>query len=30
VRTWARENGYTVSERGRISADVLKAYSDAH
>ncbi|WP_432563166.1 histone-like nucleoid-structuring protein Lsr2 [Kineococcus sp. SYSU DK003] len=30
VRTWARENGYTVSDRGRISAEVLQAYDDAH
>ncbi|WP_432491803.1 histone-like nucleoid-structuring protein Lsr2 [Kineococcus gypseus] len=30
VRTWAKENGYTVSDRGRISADVLRAYDDAH
>ncbi|NAZ87739.1 histone-like nucleoid-structuring protein Lsr2, partial [Kineococcus indalonis] len=30
VRTWAKENGYTVSDRGRISADVLQAYDDAH
>lgn len=26
VRTWARENGYEVSERGRISAEVMAAY----
>jgi hypothetical protein len=30
VRTWARENGYTVSDRGRISAEILQAYDDAH
>ena len=30
VRTWARENGYEVSDRGRISAEVIKAYDDAH
>ncbi|GAB7192709.1 Lsr2 family protein [Kineococcus sp. NUM-3379] len=30
VRTWARENGYTVSDRGRISAEIIKAYEDAH
>lgn len=26
VRTWARENGYEVSERGRISAEIMAAY----
>ncbi|MFP5335177.1 MAG: histone-like nucleoid-structuring protein Lsr2 [Actinomycetes bacterium] len=30
VREWARENGYKVSERGRISADVMEAYAKAH
>ncbi|BDZ42615.1 Lsr2 family protein [Paraoerskovia sediminicola] len=30
VREWARENGHTVSERGRIPADVQKAYDAAH
>lgn len=30
VRAWARENGYQVSDRGRVAADVLKAYDDAH
>jgi hypothetical protein len=30
VRTWARENGYTVSDRGRISAEILQAFDDAH
>ncbi|WP_432536579.1 histone-like nucleoid-structuring protein Lsr2 [Kineococcus arenarius] len=30
VRTWAKENGYTVSDRGRISAEVVQAYDDAH
>ncbi|PPK93455.1 Lsr2 protein [Kineococcus xinjiangensis] len=29
VRAWARENGYTVSDRGRISAEIVKAYQDA-
>ncbi|MBN9795576.1 Lsr2 family protein [Pseudonocardia sp. TMWB2A] len=28
VRVWARENGYSVSERGRISAEVVEAYRD--
>jgi hypothetical protein len=26
VRKWAKENGFEVSERGRISAEVLAAY----
>ncbi|WP_369054966.1 histone-like nucleoid-structuring protein Lsr2 [Kineococcus terrestris] len=30
VRAWAKENGYTVSERGRISSEVLEAYDAAH
>jgi hypothetical protein len=30
VREWARNNGYEVSERGRISAAVQKAFEEAH
>lgn len=30
VRTWARNNGHEVSDRGRISAKVLSAYESAH
>jgi hypothetical protein len=30
VRQWARDNGYTVSDRGRISAEVQQAYDAAH
>jgi Lsr2 len=30
IREWARQNGHEVSERGRISADVRKAYEAAH
>jgi hypothetical protein len=26
VREWARKNGYNVSERGRVSAEVLAAF----
>ncbi|WP_082538449.1 MULTISPECIES: Lsr2 family protein [unclassified Pseudonocardia] len=26
IRVWARENGYAVSQRGRIPADVVSAY----
>lgn len=30
IRQWAKENGYEVSERGRISAAVQEAYAAAH
>lgn len=30
VREWARQNGYTVSNRGRIPNEVLEAYQAAH
>ena len=30
VREWARANGYDVSERGRVPADVQQAYDAAH
>jgi hypothetical protein len=30
VRTWARDNGYVVSDRGRIPAEVQRAYDAAH
>lgn len=30
VRDWGRANGYKVSDRGRVSADVLRAYDAAH
>lgn len=29
VREWARKNGHAVSDRGRISADIQKAYDAA-
>jgi len=29
IRAWANANGYTVSERGRLSAEVIEAF-DAH
>lgn len=29
VRSWARENGYAVADRGRVSAEVLNAYYDS-
>jgi hypothetical protein len=30
VRSWARENGFSVSDRGRVSSEVLTAYDAAH
>ncbi|MBT2541378.1 DUF2637 domain-containing protein [Streptomyces sp. ISL-44] len=30
VRVWARQNGYTVKDTGRIPDAVLKAYAKAH
>ena len=30
VRDWAKANGHKVSDRGRISAEVQKAYDAAH
>lgn len=30
IRQWARENGHTVSERGRLSTAVVEAYEAAH
>lgn len=29
IRTWARHNGYTVSDRGRIATDIVAAYRSA-
>jgi hypothetical protein len=29
IRTWAREHGHTVSNRGRISREVIDAYNSA-
>ncbi|WP_280333060.1 histone-like nucleoid-structuring protein Lsr2 [Nocardia wallacei] len=29
IRDWARRNGYTVSDRGRIQADIVEAYHKA-
>jgi nucleoid-associated protein Lsr2 len=29
IRAWAKDNGYDVSERGRISAEVRAAYNEA-
>ena len=30
IRAWAKDNGYDVSERGRIPASVTEAYEAAH
>ena len=30
VRAWARDNGYHVSERGRVPASIREAYEAAH
>lgn len=30
IRTWARENGYEVSERGRVPQEIRDAYNAAH
>jgi len=30
IRMWAKAHGYTVSERGRIPANVRDAYNAAH
>ncbi|HYI49944.1 MAG TPA: Lsr2 family protein [Microbacterium sp.] len=30
IRGWAKENGFQVSERGRVPASVIEAYEAAH
>jgi hypothetical protein len=30
IRAWAKDNGYQVSERGRVPASVVDAYEAAH
>lgn len=30
IREWARANGYQVSDRGRVSAEIREAYAAAH
>ena len=30
VRAWARESGLTVSDRGRISTDIMSKYEASH
>jgi len=30
IREWARSNGYEVSDRGRVKAEIVDAYDAAH
>ena len=30
IRDWARQNGYQVSDRGRIKGEIEQAYQEAH
>lgn len=30
IRAWAREQGHSVSDRGRVAADVVQLYREAH
>ena len=30
IRDWARENGYKISNRGRIRSEILEAFEAAH
>ena len=30
IRAWAKDNGYQVSERGRVPASIVDAYEAAH
>ncbi|HET6166120.1 MAG TPA: Lsr2 family protein [Marmoricola sp.] len=30
IRAWARDNGFTVPDRGRVSSEVREAYLAAH
>ncbi|MET9295366.1 Lsr2 family protein [Streptomyces sp. NPDC003077] len=30
IRKWAKENGYTVNDRGRVPADIREAYEKAN
>jgi hypothetical protein len=30
IRSWARENGYAVNDRGRVAAEIVDAYEAAH
>lgn len=30
IRDWARKEGYEISDRGRIRAEIVEAFNDAH
>ncbi|MFI1973393.1 histone-like nucleoid-structuring protein Lsr2 [Streptomyces cinnamoneus] len=30
VRAWAKENGHSVNDRGRVPAEIREAYAKAH
>ncbi|MEU7149752.1 Lsr2 family protein [Streptomyces sp. NPDC045456] len=30
IRAWAKENGYNVNDRGRVSAEIRQAYAKAN
>ncbi|MBY6413791.1 Lsr2 family protein [Rhodococcus sp. BP-252] len=30
IRQWAADSGYEINDRGRIPADIVEAYEDAH
>lgn len=30
IRVWANDNGYAVSDRGRIKEEIIEAYDKAH
>ncbi|MDP9416433.1 MAG: Lsr2 family protein [Actinomycetota bacterium] len=30
IRQWARDNGYTVPDRGRLPGSIVEAYNSAH
>lgn len=30
IREWAREQGYEISDRGRVSAEIRAAYAESH
>lgn len=30
IRAWARDQGYDISERGRVATEIIEAYDAAH
>ncbi|HEX4017703.1 MAG TPA: Lsr2 family protein [Frankiaceae bacterium] len=30
IRSWARDSGYAVNDRGRVAAEIVEAYQAAH